>query len=164
MRSDDRKERRLQNKWQFYCNLRQNREPSGSLIQSGSVDLADVEKKMGLCLFDVSLFQSFLKGLLTKDPQKRLAWPDILHHPFVADRVSGKCFNNEMGGKKSKLKSCYLILTCALSWHSVGRHRFLQPPDSKTQPRHAGAETSANSCEDAAPLGGERPNAKGSGV
>ncbi|XP_027886486.1 serine/threonine-protein kinase 36 isoform X2 [Xiphophorus couchianus] len=30
---------------------------------------------------------SFLKGLLTKDPQKRLSWPDLLHHSFVADGV-----------------------------------------------------------------------------
>lgn len=30
---------------------------------------------------------SFLKGLLMKDPQKRLSWPDLLHHPFVADGV-----------------------------------------------------------------------------
>ncbi|XP_004563974.3 serine/threonine-protein kinase 36 isoform X1 [Maylandia zebra] len=30
---------------------------------------------------------SFLKGLLTKDPQKRLSWPDLLYHPFVADGV-----------------------------------------------------------------------------
>ncbi|XP_053474268.1 serine/threonine-protein kinase 36 isoform X1 [Ictalurus furcatus] len=30
---------------------------------------------------------SFLKGLLNKDPQKRLAWPGLLHHPFVADGV-----------------------------------------------------------------------------
>ncbi|XP_048839646.1 serine/threonine-protein kinase 36 isoform X1 [Brienomyrus brachyistius] len=30
---------------------------------------------------------SFLKGLLTKDPQKRLSWPDLLEHPFVADGV-----------------------------------------------------------------------------
>ncbi|XP_053298360.1 serine/threonine-protein kinase 36 [Pleuronectes platessa] len=30
---------------------------------------------------------SFLKGLLTKDPEKRLSWPDLLHHPFVADCV-----------------------------------------------------------------------------
>ncbi|XP_040007467.1 serine/threonine-protein kinase 36 [Xiphias gladius] len=30
---------------------------------------------------------SFLKGLLTKDPQKRLSWPELLHHPFVADGV-----------------------------------------------------------------------------
>ncbi|RVE63719.1 hypothetical protein OJAV_G00139200 [Oryzias javanicus] len=30
---------------------------------------------------------SFLKGLLTKDPEKRLSWPDLLHHPFVADGV-----------------------------------------------------------------------------
>ncbi|KAM9728799.1 serine/threonine-protein kinase 36 [Menidia menidia] len=30
---------------------------------------------------------SFLKGLLTKDPQKRLSWPDLLHHPFVAHSV-----------------------------------------------------------------------------
>ncbi|KAG7259576.1 hypothetical protein CRUP_027270 [Coryphaenoides rupestris] len=31
----------------------------------------------------------FLKGLLTKDPQKRLSWPDLFHHPFVADGVVG---------------------------------------------------------------------------
>ncbi|XP_051949936.1 serine/threonine-protein kinase 36 isoform X2 [Xyrauchen texanus] len=30
---------------------------------------------------------SFLKGLLMKDPKKRLSWPDLLHHPFVADGV-----------------------------------------------------------------------------
>ncbi|XP_060769118.1 serine/threonine-protein kinase 36 isoform X1 [Neoarius graeffei] len=30
---------------------------------------------------------SFLKGLLNKDPQKRLSWPDLLHHPYVADGV-----------------------------------------------------------------------------
>ncbi|XP_031712974.1 serine/threonine-protein kinase 36 isoform X2 [Anarrhichthys ocellatus] len=30
---------------------------------------------------------SFLKGLLTKDPQKRLSWPYLLRHPFVADGV-----------------------------------------------------------------------------
>nr|AML81036.1 serine/threonine-protein kinase 36 [Chanodichthys ilishaeformis] len=30
---------------------------------------------------------SFLKGLLMKDPEKRLSWPDLLHHPFVADGV-----------------------------------------------------------------------------
>ncbi len=34
--------------------------------------------------------QRFLKGLLTKDPQKRLSWPDLLHHPFVADGVLGE--------------------------------------------------------------------------
>lgn len=34
--------------------------------------------------------QGFLKGLLTKDPQKRLSWPDLLHHPFVADGVLGE--------------------------------------------------------------------------
>ncbi|XP_076867958.1 serine/threonine-protein kinase 36 isoform X2 [Brachyhypopomus gauderio] len=30
---------------------------------------------------------SFLKGLLTKDPQKRLTWPALLQHPYVADGV-----------------------------------------------------------------------------
>ncbi|KAJ8267031.1 hypothetical protein GJAV_G00137520 [Gymnothorax javanicus] len=30
---------------------------------------------------------SFLKGLLTKNPQKRLSWPDLLEHPFVTDGV-----------------------------------------------------------------------------
>ncbi|XP_019719706.1 serine/threonine-protein kinase 36-like isoform X2 [Hippocampus comes] len=34
-----------------------------------------------------STCKSFLKGLLMKDPQKRLSWPELLHHPFVADGV-----------------------------------------------------------------------------
>lgn len=33
-------------------------------------------------------FRSFLKGLLTKDPRKRLTWPYLLNHPFVRDRVT----------------------------------------------------------------------------
>ncbi|TRY83964.1 hypothetical protein DNTS_006537 [Danionella cerebrum] len=42
---------------------------------------------------------SFLKGLLMKDPDKRLSWPDLLHHPFVADGVlivSGEARNNPL--------------------------------------------------------------------
>uniref|UniRef100_W5M741 non-specific serine/threonine protein kinase n=1 Tax=Lepisosteus oculatus TaxID=7918 RepID=W5M741_LEPOC len=30
---------------------------------------------------------SFLKGLLTKDPQKRLSWPHLLKHPFVSEGI-----------------------------------------------------------------------------
>ncbi|XP_062391818.1 serine/threonine-protein kinase 36 [Sardina pilchardus] len=30
---------------------------------------------------------NFLQGLLTKDPQRRLSWPHLLQHPFVADGV-----------------------------------------------------------------------------
>ncbi|GAB2249639.1 hypothetical protein Droror1_Dr00012998 [Drosera rotundifolia] len=30
-------------------------------------------------------FRSFLKGLLNKDPEKRLSWPGLLHHPFVSE-------------------------------------------------------------------------------
>ncbi|RLN70224.1 hypothetical protein BBJ28_00015598 [Nothophytophthora sp. Chile5] len=30
-------------------------------------------------------FQSFLKGLLNKDPAQRLTWPEILQHPFVVE-------------------------------------------------------------------------------
>ena len=29
------------------------------------------------------VFQNFLKGLLQKDPRKRLSWPHLLYHPFV---------------------------------------------------------------------------------
>ena len=28
-------------------------------------------------------FASFLGGLLTKRPDRRLAWPHLLHHPFL---------------------------------------------------------------------------------
>nr|XP_043610740.1 serine/threonine-protein kinase TIO-like isoform X2 [Erigeron canadensis] len=32
-------------------------------------------------------FRSFLTGLLNKDPQSRLTWPNLLEHPFVAETV-----------------------------------------------------------------------------
>jgi fused-like protein len=31
------------------------------------------------------MFKHFLKGLLNKDPAKRLSWPDLAEHPFVKD-------------------------------------------------------------------------------
>jgi fused-like protein len=30
-------------------------------------------------------FKNFLKGLLNKDPSKRLGWPDLLNHPFIKE-------------------------------------------------------------------------------
>lgn len=30
-------------------------------------------------------FEDFLRGLLQKDPQKRLSWPHLLYHPFIGD-------------------------------------------------------------------------------
>lgn len=43
----------------------------------------------GLVKFDFSP-QNFLQGLLTKDPRQRLSWPDLLHHPFIAGRVTSE--------------------------------------------------------------------------
>ncbi|NWV34354.1 STK36 kinase, partial [Grantiella picta] len=34
------------------------------------------------------MFKSFLQGLLMKDPQQRLSWPELLSHPFIAGRVT----------------------------------------------------------------------------
>ncbi|XP_068051656.1 serine/threonine-protein kinase 36 isoform X1 [Anomalospiza imberbis] len=34
------------------------------------------------------VFKSFLQGLLMKDPHKRLSWPELLCHPFIAGRVT----------------------------------------------------------------------------
>ncbi|NXP21111.1 STK36 kinase, partial [Scytalopus superciliaris] len=34
------------------------------------------------------VFKSFLQGLLMKDPQERLSWPELLSHPFIAGRVT----------------------------------------------------------------------------
>jgi fused-like protein len=28
-------------------------------------------------------FKNFIKGLLNKDPKRRLGWPELLHHPFI---------------------------------------------------------------------------------
>ena len=36
------------------------------------------------------VFKDFLQGVLTKNPKQRLAWPELLHHPFVAEFVKGK--------------------------------------------------------------------------
>ncbi|KAG5188417.1 kinase-like domain-containing protein [Tribonema minus] len=30
-------------------------------------------------------FRAFLQGVLRKDPRRRLAWPELLHHPFVRE-------------------------------------------------------------------------------
>lgn len=35
------------------------------------------------------VFKDFLQGLLTKNPKNRLAWPELLHHPFVEDGIKG---------------------------------------------------------------------------
>lgn len=35
-----------------------------------------------------SNFKDFLQGLLRKDPGRRLAWPGLLYHPFVAGKVN----------------------------------------------------------------------------
>ena len=40
--------------------------------------------------YRANIFQSFLQGLLTKDPRKRLSWPYLLRHPFIAESVDGK--------------------------------------------------------------------------
>ncbi|KAL8605030.1 Serine/threonine-protein kinase 36 [Nucella lapillus] len=33
------------------------------------------------------VFKDFLQGLLNKNPRQRLSWPELLHHPFVANSV-----------------------------------------------------------------------------
>ncbi|CAH3111271.1 unnamed protein product [Porites lobata] len=43
-------------------------------------------------------FQSFLQGLLTKDPNKRLSWPYLLRHPFVADGINAEAELERMSG------------------------------------------------------------------
>ena len=35
-------------------------------------------------------FKTFLKGLLNKDPKKRLGWPDLLNHPFIRETETEK--------------------------------------------------------------------------
>ena len=35
-------------------------------------------------------FKDFLQGLLTKNPNHRLSWPNLLYHPFIKHLVNGK--------------------------------------------------------------------------
>ena len=39
-----------------------------------------------------SLFRSFLQGLLTKDTNKRLSWPELAEHEFVKNGIKSKIF------------------------------------------------------------------------
>lgn len=41
-------------------------------------------KTMSVC------FKNFLQGLLTKDPSKRLSWPQLAEHEFVKTGVKSK--------------------------------------------------------------------------
>ena len=50
--------------------------------------------------------QSFLQGLLTKDPNKRLSWPYLLRHPFVADGINGG-LNLHVFGLFDHFMCCY---------------------------------------------------------
>ena len=52
--------------------------------------------------------QSFLQGLLTKDPNKRLSWPYLLRHPFVADGINGG-LNLHVFGLFDHFMCCYHI-------------------------------------------------------
>lgn len=44
----------------------------------------------GVWPWHCAALQSFLQGLLMKDPHQRLSWPELLSHPFVAGRVTGE--------------------------------------------------------------------------
>uniref|UniRef100_A0A3B4GKA5 non-specific serine/threonine protein kinase n=1 Tax=Pundamilia nyererei TaxID=303518 RepID=A0A3B4GKA5_9CICH len=46
-------------------------------------------KLVQLIVKDQVKWPDTMSSLLTKDPQKRLSWPDLLYHPFVADGVLG---------------------------------------------------------------------------
>ena len=68
-------------------------------------------------------FRSFLQGLLTKDPRKRLSWPYLLRHPFISDSVNEEDFQElpltpEEFGKlqKSEEKKKIELETKKKSW------------------------------------------------
>ncbi|GMH09100.1 hypothetical protein Nepgr_010940 [Nepenthes gracilis] len=50
-------------------------------------------------------FKSFLKGLLNKDPQQRLSWPALLHHPFVKE-TSAEAEARELHAASSASTGC----------------------------------------------------------
>ena len=64
-------------------------------------------------------FKSFLKGLLEKDPKKRLDWPQLRNHPFISERedavavseipsstVDERMEKDRRGGIGAALKNC----------------------------------------------------------
>lgn len=97
--------------------------------------------------------------MLTKDPQKRLSWPDLLHHPFVADGVLGDSFKLNY----SNIASFETTHTFECVGSAVRRQRP-QPFDGPSQPRRSGAETEASSREVCADVQGEPVTAEGPGA
>ena len=58
------------------------------------------------------LLQSFLNGLLQKDPQKRLSWPQLLYHPFVTEGescVHVQGLHTTASPRRPWLTFCYLL-------------------------------------------------------
>eukprot|EP00796_Vickermania_ingenoplastis_P000064 gene64-42_t len=94
-------------------------------------------------------FKSFLKGLLTKSSSKRLNWPELLKHPFVALNESDESWlsavqNNEsrMRQRMEQLKCCRysaasllknkLIPTKSNSYHEIFNSKMLESLSSGT--------------------------------
>ncbi|KAM7532749.1 hypothetical protein Aperf_G00000129709 [Anoplocephala perfoliata] len=55
------------------------------------------------------MFKSFLAGLLEKDARRRLQWPELLSHPFVADLVYGLLVHSLSPQLSSKAFLCVSI-------------------------------------------------------
>ena len=74
-----------------------------------------------------SEFKSFLQGLLNKAPNERLTWPELLHHPFVAESDHEK--------KDRKIRTEFYNNWAAGEHHNGGRQQELEVfeiQDSKT--------------------------------
>ncbi|XP_061595875.1 serine/threonine-protein kinase 36 [Cololabis saira] len=99
-----------------------------------------------------SICQSFLKGLLTKDPQRRLSWPDLLHHPFVADGVlvlsDTNVFNPLTVTPSPDIQALKLKQVAERSVPTSGRSKFLwkvMEQENKRKPKKERRTERANS-------------------
>jgi fused-like protein len=50
-------------------------------------------------------FKSFLKGLLIKDPKRRLSWPKLAEHPFILPAGEATCIaiNNQLPAPRQSI-------------------------------------------------------------
>ena len=60
-------------------------------------------------------FKSFLKGLLTKDPQRRLSWPKLAEHPFILAAGEDTCIaqNNQLPAARQSIAQQFTKLALA---------------------------------------------------
>lgn len=94
-------------------------------------------------------FKSFLKGLLEKDPNRRLDWPEIMNHPFVAKSVQDRRTEEEC-----RVVSGQKVESTEVPTPSTAPHHKSAPSQKRSSPSKSGINVPSASSALGKPNGG----------